>query len=464
MSRIESIRAVERHFDDGSFFTDLARRVAFRTESQNPARQPDLTAYLANEMRPCLEKLGFACTALPNPVEGGGPLLFAERIENPSFVTVFSYGHGDVIRGQEGQWRAGLDPWTLTREGERLYGRGSADNKGQHSINLAALAAVIERRGRLGFNLKVLYETGEETGSPGLREVCAANRQRFAADVLIASDGPRLTPTRPTIFLGTRGALNFDLVVDLREGGHHSGNWGGLIANPGIVLAHAIASITDAHGSIRVPEWRPTSLTPSVRKALAGLEVEGGADGPAIDAGWGEPGLTPAERVYGWCSFEVLAFVTGNPDKPVNAIPPRASAHCQLRYVVGVAAEDILPALRRHLDRHGFSMVKLTPARDSFFAATRLDPEHPWVQWTAASIDKTTGVAPAILPNLGGSLPNDVFSEVLGLPTVWIPHSYAACSQHAPNEHLLAPVAREALAIMAGVFWDLGETGTPKKG
>ena len=464
MSRIASIRAVERHFDDGSFFTDLARRVAFRTESQNPARQPDLTAYLANEMRPCLEKLGFACTALPNPVEGGGPLLFAERIENPSFVTVFSYGHGDVIRGQEGQWRAGLDPWTLTREGERLYGRGSADNKGQHSINLAALAAVIERRGRLGFNLKVLYETGEETGSPGLREVCAANRQRFAADVLIASDGPRLTPTRPTIFLGTRGALNFDLVVDLREGGHHSGNWGGLIANPGIVLAHAIASITDAHGSIRVPEWRPASLTPSVRKALAGLEVEGGADGPAIDAGWGEPGLTPAERVYGWCSFEVLAFVTGNPDKPVNAIPPRASAHCQLRYVVGVDAEDILPALRRHLDRHGFSMVKLTQARDSRFAATRLDPEHPWVQWTAASIDKTTGVAPAILPNLGGSLPNDVFSEVLGLPTVWIPHSYAACSQHAPNEHLLAPVAREALAIMAGVFWDLGETGTPKKG
>jgi len=75
-----------------------------------------------------------------------------------------------------------------------------------------------------------------------------------------------------------------------------------------------------------------------VRAALADLVIEGGADGPGIDADWGEPGLTPAERVYGWCSFEVLAFVTGNPDKPVNAIPPRASAHCQLRYVVGVDA------------------------------------------------------------------------------------------------------------------------------
>jgi len=89
--------------------------------------------------------------------------------------------------------------------------------------------------------------------------------------------------------------------------------------------------------------------------------------------------------------------------------------------------------------------------------ATRLDPESPWVKWAAQSIERTTGRKPAILPNLGGSLPNEVFSGTLGLPTVWIPHSYAACSQHAPNEHLLAPVVREALGIMAGVYWDLGE-------
>jgi acetylornithine deacetylase/succinyl-diaminopimelate desuccinylase-like protein len=458
MNRAETIRTIERHFDAGDFEADLARRVAFRTESQNPDRRGELAAYLELEMRPGLEALGFNCELLPNPLAEGGPLLFAERIEDPGLTTLFSYGHGDVIRGQEGQWRAGLDPWKLTREGDRLYGRGSADNKGQHSINLAALGAVLKARGRLGFNLKLLIETGEETGSPGLREVCASNRQRFAADLLIASDGPRLTATRPTIFLGTRGALNFDLRVDLRRGGHHSGNWGGLLRNPGIVLAQALASITDAKGAIRVPEWRPDSLTPAVREALAGLEVEGGVDGPAIDADWGEPGLTPAERVYGWCSFEVLAFVTGNPDKPVNAIPPRASAHCQLRYVVGIDPADIVPALRRHLDRHGFPLVQVAQARDGFFGATRLDPAHPWVRWTAASIERTTGSKPAILPNLGGSLPNDIFADVLGLPTVWIPHSYAACSQHAPDEHLLASVARDALRIMTGVFWDLGES------
>jgi HEPN domain-containing protein len=74
-------------------------------------------------------------------------------------------------------------------------------------------------------------------------------------------------------------------------------------------------------------------------------------------------------------------------------------------------------------------------------------------------MQRTTGKVPALLPNLGGSLPNDVFSEVLGLPTLWVPHSYPACSQHAPDEHLLASVARESLRIMAGIFWDLAEEG-----
>ena len=97
-------------------------------------------------------------------------------------------------------------------------------------------------------------------------------------------------------------------------------------------------------------------LPASVRRALADCEVDGGVDGPLVEPGWGEPGLTPAERVFGWSSFEVLACRIGNPDAPVNAIPPRAWARCQLRFVVGVDPDRILPALREHLDRHGFGM------------------------------------------------------------------------------------------------------------
>jgi acetylornithine deacetylase/succinyl-diaminopimelate desuccinylase-like protein len=162
-----------------------------------------------------------------------------------------------------------------------------------------------------------------------------------------------------------------------------------------------------------------------------------------------------------WNTFEVLAFTTGNPASPANAIPPRAQATCQIRYVAGTDPRELLPRLRRHLDRHGFSMVSLHPRRDEYFAATRLDPDNPWVRWAAASIQETLGVRPTILPNIGGTLPNEVFAEILGMPTLWVHHSYTACSQHAPDEHLLASVAREGLQIMAGLFWDLGEHGAP---
>jgi acetylornithine deacetylase/succinyl-diaminopimelate desuccinylase-like protein len=197
-----------------------------------------------------------------------------------------------------------------------------------------------------------------------------------------------------------------------------------------------------------------------VRQLLAGIEVDGGTDAPPIDRDWGEPDLTPAERVFGWNSFEIVAFTAGTPERPVNAIPGAARAHCQLRYVVGTEVGDILPALRRHLDHHGFDQVEIRAGHGGHFHASRLDPTDPWVNWTKRSLERTTGRAPTILPNLGGSLPNDIFADVLHLKTIWLPHSYAGCSQHAPNEHLLAPIAREGLGIMAGLFWDLGDAST----
>ena len=456
MTRQTAVDRALSYFDSGSFKADLTRRIAMPTESQNPERSGTLREYLDGEIRPALEAIGFTCRTLE---ERGWPFLFAERREDPSLPTVFGYGHGDVIRGLDDSWEEGLSPWRLTERAGRWYGRGIADNKGQHSINVGALAAVLKARGKLGFNAKFLLEVGEETGSPGLRELCTRHREIFRSDVLIASDGPRLSAERPTVFLGSRGCLNFDLWIEARKGGHHSGNWGGLLSDPAIQLAHAIASICGPTGQIRIPEWVPREIPASVRRALLDCEVDGGPEGPAIDPSWGEPGLTPAERVFGWCSFTVLAQETGNPKTPVNAVPPRAWARCQLRFVVGVEAENVLPALRRHLDRHGFSMVQIAKARDEVFHPTRLDPDNPWVTWAAQSIAKTTGKKTAVLPNLGGSLPNDIFSAILELPTVWVPHSYPSCSQHAPNEHLPPSILREALALMAGLYWDLGEDG-----
>ncbi len=456
MSRQAALDRAGRHYDGGAFLADLARLVGVPSESQTAQGAPYLLAYLTDHLRPALEHMGFVCQVLVNPAPGG-PLLLAERIEDPDLPTVLIYGHGDVIRGLEDAWEDNLSPWELAERAGRIYGRGVADNKGQHAINLAALSMVIAERQHLGFNAKVLIETSEEIGSPGLREICESHQAQLAADLLLASDGPRLAPDQPTLFLGSRGALNFDLVADLRASGQHSGNWGGVLANPAILLAHAVATIVTGTGAIRLPELKPRALPAAVRRALADLPLTATQGEPAVDPEWGEPGLTAAEKLFGWSSFEVLAWTAGNPDNPVNAIPPRASAHCQIRFTVDTAPEAFLPAIRAALDAAGLAAVEVRPAESLTMRATRTDPEHRWVAFARRSIERTTGRLPVVLPNLGGSLPNDCFAEVLGLPTVWVPHSYRGCGQHAPNEHALPAILREGLLIMTGLFWDLGE-------
>ncbi|MEM7059143.1 MAG: M20 family metallopeptidase [Pseudomonadota bacterium] len=459
MTRDIAIADAQAYLDDGRFETDLAHRVAVRTESQIPEGLPHTWTYLQEQMIPAFEAMGFSHQIFENPIDGVGPVLLATREEGAD-LTVLGYGHGDVIRGQEDQWTKGAGPWVTARDGDRIYGRGTADNKSQHLINITALSTVLKVRGSLGFNAKFIIEMAEENGSQGLGDVIAANMEAFSADVFIASDGPRVRPDQPTVSLGARGGENFDLVVDLREGGHHSGNWGGALADPAMILAHAIASICTPSGEILIPEWKPPPMSNAVRAALASVELSPGADGPKIDAEWGEPGMTTAEKVYGWNSFAVLAMKSGNADAPVNAIQPNARAHCQLRYIAGTDIDDVLPALRRHLDAHGFNQVQIEPPtgrNHAGFLASRTEPDHPWALRVQSSVGKTTGSPPVVIPQMGGSICNDLFTDLIGIPAIWIPHSYSGCSQHAPDEHILLPICRDALGIMAGLYWDLGE-------
>ena len=458
MNRATAVAHAADYFDSGRFRADLARRVAVPTQSQDPASGPIQRAYLTEQIIPDVERMGFTARVVDNPVSPAHPFVIAHRHEDDGLPTVLTYGHGDVQLAHAGQWRDGLDPWRLTVEGDRWYGRGSADNKGQHTVNLGALEQVLRARGgRLGANVKLLLETGEENGSPGLTDVCARLKDELRADLLIASDGPRLAADLPTLFLGSRGSVNFTLSYTAREGGHHSGNWGGVLRNPATVLVGALATMVSGNGRLLVEGLRPPAIPESVRRALAKIAVDDAPGSPEIDPEWGEPGLTPSERLFGWNTLEILAMVAGNPDGPVNAIPATARAHCQLRFVVGSDARNLAAIVRAHLDAHGYPMVDV--AVEHLMAATRLDPDDPWIGWALGSLERTTGKVPGLLPNLGGSLPNEAFADVLGLPTIWIPHSYAGCCQHAPNEHLLGPLAREALQIMAGLFWDLGEIG-----
>src|SRR3954465_12111 len=458
-TRADAIENVRRQFHSGEFLAELNRRVGFQTQSQEPLPGDPLRAYLVEGLQPAFEELGFSTRLIESPL-GKGPYLLADYREDPSLLTVLSYGHGDVVGGMVGEGRDNLDPWQTTTRGDRVYGRGTADNKGQHSINMAALRAVREARGgKLGFNAKFIVEMGEEIGSPDLGKICDLNRDALKADLFMASDGPRLSADRPTLFLGCRGGIRIHLDVNLRDGGHHSGNWGGVLANPATILVNAISTLVDGHGRLQLDALKPPRPTNQIRSYLAEVQVVPTEDGPALAENWGEEGLSAAERLYAWNTLEVLAMSSGNIEKPANAIPGHANAVLQLRFVVGTRIDGLIEAIRAHLAQKGFPMVEVRAAQS--FAASRTDFDSPWITWAADSVRQTTGKVPAVLPNFGGSLPNDVFSEILGLPTIWVPHSYPGCPQHAPNEHIRLPLTEEALTVMAGLFWDLGEVPSP---
>jgi acetylornithine deacetylase/succinyl-diaminopimelate desuccinylase-like protein len=461
-TREGAIARARTGFDDGSFIERLRALVAVPTESHPPLRKQELERYCHDVCGPMIAELGFATQVLDNPDPIHGPVLIGTRIEDASLPTVLIYGHGDVVRAMPERWRPGLDPWTLTIEGDRIYGRGVVDNKGQHLLAFEALRAVQAERGRLGFNAKIMVETGEEAGSPGLLPFLRQHRDLCAADVFIALDGPRQSMSVPDITLGTRGAVAIDLVVDLREGSHHSGHWGGLLADPGVILAHAIASIVSQDGRILVPGWTPTVIPNSVRQASHDVVIEDLPGTPVPDPGWGEPGLSRSERIYMWSSVIVLASISGQPEGPVNAVAGNARARVQIRHTVDVKAETIVPALRAHLDAQGLGVVQIVQVteRDAF-PASRTDPDDPWVRLVVRSMQQTAGRAPNIIPNIGASGPSEYFKQVLGVPVMWIPQSYGGCGQHGPDEHGLGSLFRDGLGLMAGVFWDIGEQGRP---
>jgi len=213
-------------FTDGKFFDKLGSLVNIVTDSKNAVSVEDLTSYYTDGLSDILTELGLQTEIIDNPIKGGPPFLIGKRIESSELKTILLYGHGDTVPLQEGQWFEEIIPNELKIIDNKIYGRGVADNKGQHLINLLALLSVLKIRKKLGFNLKIIFEMGEEIGSPGLFDLCEKYKDYLKSDVLIASDGPRVAVDVPTIFLGSRGAINFELEAKYREGAHHSGNWG----------------------------------------------------------------------------------------------------------------------------------------------------------------------------------------------------------------------------------------------
>jgi acetylornithine deacetylase/succinyl-diaminopimelate desuccinylase-like protein len=389
----------------------------------------------------------------PAVVETGGwPLVTGHAAGPPGSPHVVIYGHYDVQPpGPLDEWDS--PPFEATVRDGRVYGRGTGDNKGQHLAQLLALRALQETHGGLPCTVTVLLDGEEEMGSPNLEATLAGMRDRLDADMVVWSDGPVHDSGEPTVVLGVRGIVSFEIVVRGASSPLHSGNWGGVAPNPAWELVWLLATIRAADGRITIDGFDDGALPvgPAERRALDALPV----DAAAVLAGAGLDRLDPpADRplpdrlTRPTFTINSLSCLDGGDHRTV--IPSTAVARCDMRLVGGQRAETAIAALRAHLARRlPHAELRLTRG---IMEASRTPVESPY---TKVIVDALTSAydRPAVLvPALGGSLPIAALSDGLGLPCYGVPLANTDERNHAPNENLELARFHDGIVACASVL------------
>ena len=371
---------------------------------------------------------------------GGHPIVVGERIEDPNLPTIVIYGHYDVQPGDP------LDLWKtspfepIVRDG-RMLGRGSADDKGQILIHLAALEALLSTRGKLPVNVKYLFEGEEESSSVNLERWMAANPERCSGDAVIISDSGFFDGNRPALTVGLRGITYMQVDVRNSDVDLHSGSYGGAVINPANALASMIASLHDENRHVTVPGFYDdvVELTPDDRAALAALPFNEANYLAGIDAKatQGEVGFSTVERRGARPTLDVNGIwggFTGDGSKTI--IPAHAHAKISCRLVtaqdparIALQVEAALKAaaprgLQVEVQNLGNGYPFLTPLGDPYLSAA------------ANALKETFGADPLYIRE-GGSIPiAALFQRELSLPVVLLGFTPPDDNAHAPNESM----------------------------
>lgn len=371
---------------------------------------------------------------------GGHPIVVGERIEDPALPTIVIYGHYDVQPGDP------LDLWKtspfepIVRDG-RMLGRGSADDKGQIVIHLAALEALLSTRGKLPVNVKYLFEGEEESSSVNLERWMAANPERCSGDAVIISDSGFFDGNRPALTVGLRGITYMQVDVRNSDVDLHSGSYGGAVINPANALASMIASLHDENRHVTVPGFYDdvVELTPDDRAAFAALPFDEANYLAGIDAKatQGEAGFSTVERRGGRPTLDVNGIwggFTGDGSKTI--IPAHAHAKISCRLVtaqdpakIALQVEAALKAaaprgLQVEVQNLGNGYPFVTPLGDPYLSAA------------ANALKETFGADPLYIRE-GGSIPiAALFQRELSLPVVLLGFTPPDDNAHAPNESM----------------------------
>ncbi len=367
----------------------------------------------------------------------GHPVVYGEKITDPSKPTVLVYGHYDVQPADPLElWHSG--PFEPVIKDGKIYARGACDDKGQFYMHIKALETMVNTDS-LPTNLKFIIEGEEEVGSPNLATFIKEKKYMLKADVILISDTAMLSLDTPSIDVGVRGLSYIEVEVTGPNRDLHSGVYGGAVANPITILAQIIASLHDENNHITIPGFYDDVLESSAAERAEMAKAPYDESEYKHDLGvttlWGEKGYTTNERTGIRPTLEVNGIwggYTGEGAKTV--LPSKAFAKISCRLVPNQTSAKMTKLLIEHLEKAAPAGITLK-ASEHHGGDPYLTPVDS-IEYRAASkaIETTFGKAPIPVRG-GGSIPiTALFESVLGLKTVFLGFGLDSDNLHSPNE------------------------------
>jgi acetylornithine deacetylase/succinyl-diaminopimelate desuccinylase-like protein len=425
-------------------------------------RQPSISAQdkgvreCANLLSGMLRDFGISSRIIETPTQ---PVVYGEIVNHRAGYTLLCYGHYDVQPPEPLElWQS--PPFEPTIRDGRLYGRGTGDNKGQLITHVLAAKAWTDAAGGPPINVKFVFEGEEESGSRSLGHFVQEHKSILGADLVYVSDGGLHPSGAPTISLGNRGILGITLVAQGADRDNHSGNKGGVAPNPVWMLVNLLSTMVDPTGRVLIDGFydavRPIGpveerllakmdFDPKAFAATMGLETID-MDGPSY---WKRIMLQPYFNINGFVSGYV-----GPGSKTI--IPSQAECRIDIRLVVDQKTQDIYEKVKAHVAKVDPRVV--VQARGfGTMEATRTPPDHPAVGVVAGAINAYRRVDPYVNLSSGGSLPNAVWPNILGVDHIGVPYANADENNHSPNENLSLERFQDGIHVSAQVFQALAD-------
>lgn len=409
-----------------------------------------------------LKRVGFKNVKLSS-IDHCFPYVLAESEQDPSKPTLLLYAHHDVQPpGREELWRSA--PFEPVIRNDRLYGRGTADDKAGILVHAAAMEYFRRSGKELPVNLKVIIEGEEEIGSSHLLSFLKQNREKLTSDVIVVTDTANIQSGVPTLTTSLRGMVVAEIIVRALKAPVHSGMWGGAVPDPASILVNMIAFLVDFDGNIQLPSiGRPASTDYS--------HIPLSREDFAKQAGVLKPEAVPPDfldRVWNRASFAVNAIQASSEKLANNIICDRAYARVGIRISRNESARVIQEELVRKLREMAPSTVELEIRVSEPAEAWSIDPQNPAHRWAFAAAESALAEAfqrPVVYAGCGASIPFiKPFQEALGAPVLSLGIEDPYTLAHSENESLLLSDFYKAIAGEILLFSRLAQERLRKDG